>query len=215
MPEISQVKYTTTRRFVIKSEEERFVLGEVYFPADGAEFPIISDTQKDFMLPGVVRKIAHNFLKSGRVNKIDRQHDEVLSGNLVAESFIVRGPNDPDGFAEGAWVLGAYIQNEADWEKVKKGEFNGWSWAGPAIAVPVLVEAQHPIRMTGDTELYPPVSKSENDQHFHSLQADFTDSGAVIPTITSPAPDGHTHPVFHTTATEEDSGHSHRIVLDL
>jgi Putative phage serine protease XkdF len=199
-------------KFVIKDDAQRFVMGEVYFPSQ-------EDSQGEFMLPETVRKIAHDFLMAGRVAAIDRNHDFQDSGNLIAESFVVRGKNDPDGFAEGAWVVGAYILNDADWHKVQKGEHNGWSWAGPCSVVPSLVEVDHAILMAGKTEAWPDFPNQETP-HTHELRVLFDDAGRVIPTNTGPAihedgqPDTHVHTITRTTATAEALGHSHRIIID-
>lgn len=208
-----------TQKVVVKSEEERWVLGECYFVNQ-------PDTQRDFTEPEFLRKIAHKFLMSGKVNKIDRSHDRNVSGNLIAESFIVRGSNDPDGFAEGAWVIGAYIKNDMDWAKVKSGEWNGWSWSGDATVVPVLKEVDWPVRMIGDTEPFPVIkSETGEQQHFHKVDVSFDEDGAVVPTRTGPAfyigdsgdeieLDDHSHPVEKTTATGPELGHSHRLLQE-
>lgn len=193
-------------RAVIKSEEERFVLGEVYFQLE-------EDTQGDFMTGDEVRKLAHKFLMYGLTDKIDRSHDREVSGNLVCESFIVRGKDDPDGFREGAWVLGAYILNDNDWERVKSGEFNGWSWSGRAEDELVRVVADQPVRMVGETEPFPAVA-DKSEQHSHSVDVSFDSQGNLIPTWTGPGPDGHRHIINKTTATQSEADHSHRLVME-
>jgi hypothetical protein len=189
----------------IKSDEERYVLGEVYFPNRG-------DTDDDFMDENMVRKFAHEFIMKGNVNKIDKNHNEVPSGNLVAESFVVRGDNDPDGFAKGAWVIGAYITQDEDWHRVKSGEFNGWSWSGPARAVPVLCDVNHPLYMEGTTEKWPVTGAGPF--HEHTIMVKFDENGRVIPAFTDPV-NGHQHLIVKTTATETTAGHAHRIVIDM
>lgn len=210
---------TPTQKVIVKSEEERFVLAECYF----ADRP---DSQRDFAEPNVVRRIAHKFLMAGHTDKIDRNHDKNVSGNLVAESFIVRGDHDPDGFAKNAWVIGAYIYNDLDWAKVKSGEFNGWSWSGDATVIPVLAEVDWPVRMVGNTEPFPVIkSETGEQQHFHKVDVSFDEDGAVIPTQTGPAfyigdsgdeisLDDHSHPVEKTTATGPELGHSHRLLQE-
>jgi hypothetical protein len=203
---------TSQPKFVVKSEAERFVMGEVYFPSQ-------EDSQGEFMLPETVRKIAHDFLMAGRVAAIDRNHDFQDSGNLVAESFVAR-KNDPDGFAEGAWVVGAYILNDIDWHKVQKGEHNGWSWAGPCSVQPALVEVDQPIMMAGKTETWPDLPDLDISPHDHELEVRFDPTGKVILATTGPAlhtdgrSDPHTHKIDRTTATAEADGHSHRLVID-
>lgn len=194
------------KRLVIKSDEERFVLSEVWFTSK-------QDTQEEFTDLSNTTQLAHRFLMQGGHAKIDRQHDRKPSENRIAESFIVRGKNDPDGFAEGAWVIGAYILNDEDWERVKKGEWNGFSWSGTAASHPVLCKVDHPIKMVGKTEQYPP---TEDQGHTHSIETAFDADGAVIPSMTGPASNNsdHTHQILKTTATEAENDHSHRIVVE-
>jgi len=60
-----------------------------------------------------------------------------LQGATVVESWIVKDPsNDKSnalGFlnvAEGSWFVSYKVDNEELWEKVKKGEVNGFSIEG-------------------------------------------------------------------------------------
>jgi len=186
---------------VIKSEAERLVYGEVYAP-----FQI--DTDGEAMTPEDVKKMAHGFLSSGRVSKIDVEHSLEESGCQVVESFLVR-KDDPDGFIEGAWVLGVKIFPDDVWAKVLKGELNGFSFYGPVNKVSAQATVDVVRRLVGKTEkstdgLLPP--------HFHDLDVKFNLEGKVIPSLTGKSL-GHTHPVVRTTATEEALEHSHRMVL--
>lgn len=187
---------------VIKSEAERLVYGEVYAPLQ-------IDTDNEAMLASDVKKMAHNFLAEGRVNKIDVEHSLQVSGCLVVESFLAR-KDDPDGFLEGAWVLGVKVIPDEVWAEVLKGELNGFSFYGPVEKVAAQATVTVIRRITGKTEasaedsLLPP--------HEHDLDIQFNAEGRVIPALTGKAL-GHTHPVMRTTATEEAMEHSHRMVL--
>ena len=50
-------------KIVIKSEDERLVYGEVYIP-------LHVDTQGEAMTAEEIRKMAHDFLMSGKVNRL-------------------------------------------------------------------------------------------------------------------------------------------------
>jgi hypothetical protein len=188
-------------RIVIKSEERRLVYGEVYAPWQ-------VDTDGEAMLPEDIEKMAHDFLSSGRVHKIDVQHNLKESGCIVVESFIAR-KNDPDGFLEGAWVLGTKIIPDDIWEMVKKGEINGYSFYGPVTQVSVQAVVQSTRRMLGKTE---ESSEGLLTPHTHSLDIKFSEDGKVIPGITG-SEFNHCHVVSRTTATEVEMEHAHRLVL--
>lgn len=188
-------------KIVIKSEAERLVYGEVYAPYQ-------IDTDGEAMTPEDVKKMAHNFLASGRVHKIDVQHNLEESGCRVVESFLARKA-DPDGFLEGAWVLGVHVVPDEVWINVLKGELNGFSFYGPVSKVSAQATVDIVLRLVGKTEastdgLLPP--------HDHDLDIQFNSEGRVIPSLSGKS-FGHAHPVLRTTATEEAMEHSHRMVL--
>jgi hypothetical protein len=192
------------RRAIIKSEEERYVQGEVYIAWE-------NDTHNTFMRPALLRKVAHNFIIRGLVNNVDLEHSGEPSGNVIAESFFVDCEGHPDGWAQNSWVVGGYIKNDADWEAVKSGRWNGWSMAGDGYFMSLLASVDHPIAMEGTTELHPAVSEPGVEPHFHSLSLQFDDSARLIPGISS-IDQGHVHQVLKPTATEMAEGHAHRIV---
>jgi len=188
-------------KIVVKSEMERLVYGEVYAPYQ-------IDTDGEAMTPEDVQKMAHDFLASGRVGKIDVEHNLQPSGCLVVESFLAR-KDDPDGFLEGAWVLGVKVIPDEIWSLVLKGELNGFSFYGPVQKVSAQAVVDAARRIVGKTEqsiegLLPP--------HDHDLDIQFNAQGRVVPGLTGKAM-GHAHPVLRTTATEEAMEHSHRMVL--
>jgi hypothetical protein len=188
-------------QIVIKSEEKRLVYGEVYAPMQ-------MDTDGEAMTADEIEKMAFNFMLNGRTTKIDVGHDYKESGCFAVESFIAR-KSDPDGFVEGSWVLGVKIAPDDLWEAVKKGEINGFSFAGKAEKVPATVKAVVTKRLEGKTEdsdvdILPP--------HKHSIKIEFDEESNVIPTETGPELD-HKHPVMRTTATELKLDHAHRMIL--
>lgn len=191
------------RHFVVKSaEEERLVHAEVYSP-------LHIDTDGESMTAEEIRKAAHRFISSGRVHKIDIQHNQIESGCSVVESYIAKAL-DPDGFIEGAWVLVIYIEPDDIWESVKKGDLNGLSFHGVVNKVPVKANVVVTRKMIGETE-----DSAPNDilpLHAHPVIIDFDDSGRILAGATDEAL-GHSHPILRATATEKELDHAHRIIL--
>lgn len=189
-------------KIVIKSEEKRLVYGEVYAP-------MRVDTDDEAMTADEIERMAHDFLARGKTDKIDVTHNYKESGCVVVESFIAR-KQDSDGFVEGSWVVCAKIIPDELWSDVKKGEINGFSFAGSADKEPIVVEVKVVRKLEGETE------KSETDgllpPHSHEVKLAFDDSDKVIPTYTSSVY-SHKHEVLRTTATEKEMSHSHRLVL--
>jgi hypothetical protein len=190
------------QKIVVKSEERRLVYGEVYAPMQ-------IDTDGEAMTAAEIEKMAHSFLVKGNVNKIDVQHNYTESGCCIVESFIAR-KNDPDGFLEGSWVLGVKVGPDEIWNAVKKGELNGFSFAGGVNAKRVYATVTVARRIVGKVEksdpggLLPP--------HGHEVDVEFDADGNVISGSTS-MDFGHEHPVLRTTATEKAMEHSHRMIL--
>lgn len=106
------------------SSEKQIAFGEVYVPNE-------PDTHGDFMTAANIERMAADFLASGRGANIDTEHNEVMNGSVVVESFIAR-KGDPD-FTPGAWVLGVHIPDVALWQAVKSGEITGFSMFGTGV----------------------------------------------------------------------------------
>ena len=192
------------RHFVVKSaeEEERLVHAEVYSP-------LHIDTDVAAMTAEEIRKGAHRFISSGRVRKIDIQHNQIESGCSVVESYIAKA-SDPDGFIEGAWVLVIYIEPDDIWESVKKGDLNGLSFQGMVHEVPVRAKVTVTRKMIGETE-----ESAPNDilpLHAHPVTIDFDDSGRILAGATDEML-GHSHAILRATATEKELDHAHRIII--
>lgn len=186
---------------IIKSDtgDELIVMGEIYVP-------LSVDTDDDAIMKAEVQKMAYDFMASGRVNKIDVNHNLEESGCTFVELFIAR-KGDPD-FKEGSWVGAARITDKTLKEKVHKGELNGFSFYSDELKA-VMVEDVPIIRtkrLAGTTE------KSDvAPEHDHTCVMEFDDDALVIPTYTGET-NGHRHRVTKTTATDAESGHSHRLV---
>lgn len=113
--------------------EKQLAFGVVYAPDE-------IDSHGAFMTAPEIEKMAYEFMKSGKVNKIDTDHDLIENGSKVVESFIAR-KGDPD-FPEGSWVMGVHIPDESIWQAVKKGELTGFSMYGKAKSRDVLVTVE-------------------------------------------------------------------------
>lgn len=187
---------------MLKSEEQRLVYGEVYSPYH-------VDTDGEAMTPGEIEQMAHAFMSKGSTSKIDVSHSYEESGCLIVESFIAR-KSDPDGFVEGAWVLGVKVLPDELWADIKKGELNGFSFAGGVKKNVVTVKVLEVKSLSGETE------KSDAGgvlpEHDHAINLKFNEDGSLIPGKTSGSLN-HSHPVDKATATESAFEHAHRMIL--
>lgn len=175
-------------------EELRLVYSEVFAPG----FP---DSQGDFMSAETIRKMGHQFLMDGLVDKVDVGHSQIESGCFVVESFIAR--EDDPVFLPHSWVVGIYIPDDTIWAAVKSGELNGLSLDGFGVRIPTTLEIDIPDVLTGLT--------TETDGHSHEFYVRFDAFGNFLGGQTSPSPvDGHSHTIKRGTVTETVNDHNHR-----
>jgi hypothetical protein len=181
---------------VIKNESLRLVTGEVYVP-----FRL--DAENEFMRPEEIQKAAFAFMELSRTGNVDEEHNLSGSSDVVVESYIARD-NDPHGFIPGSWIATGRVTDDERWEKVLRGELNGWSMYGKGVKIPCRVEVSALVKYEGTTE-----ENLSGDSHTHDLVLTFDELGRVVPAQTTVKND-HFHLVSRTTATEMEHDHAHR-----
>lgn len=183
------------REVAFKSVEgpKRIVWAEVYAPN-------VPDSDREYMRAPEIEKMAYNFMRSMKLDSVDSQHNNVLvPGCCVVESFIAR-KGDPD-FIEGAWVVGMHIDNDEMWDKVVKGEINGFSIEAMVIKTPNTIMMDSPPVLSGTTQ------KSED--HSHEFLVAYNTEGVFLGGKTTES-NGHFHVISKGTITNEAAGHTHR-----
>jgi len=183
-----------------EDEEDQVAYAEVYAPNH-------IDTDNETMDKKAVEQMAWEFLSSGKINKIDIQHDFQESGCHVVESFLARKDWAP--FIEGAWVLGVWCPDDV-WEQVKSGKLNGFSFAGSTEKYPATVLVEVAKQIAGVTE------KSTSDVipfHDHTFIINFDNKGQIVSGKTDVV-SAHSHLITMGTATQTELEHSHRLILE-
>lgn len=173
-------------------DELQIVWGEVYVPD-------IPDSQGDFMTAAEITTMAHDFVRKGRLNKVDKNHDNKDGSEQVVETFIAR-KDDPD-FIAGSWVVGVHIPDSAEWALVKDGTYNGFSMQAMAVKKKTIIVREVPEMAVGFTE--------NVDGHAHKFTVRFSEKGELVGGETDDE-DGHRHQIKRGTLTEETNGHTHR-----
>jgi hypothetical protein len=124
--------------FAIQSEERRIVSGALML----ADTPIYrNDVNGEYYVtftPGTIEKIAQKFFKKGYQSNVNLMHDgsQEVEGVTMFESWIKdssRGVAPMKGFEdspEGSWFGSFKVENDDVWERVKSGEFKGFSVEG-------------------------------------------------------------------------------------
>jgi len=189
-------KRQTIVRIKRTDEAKRIVYGEVYAP-------FVMDTYGEFMLPEDIETMAHRFMQLDMSKSIDTNHDNEPNGSFPVESFIARS-GDPE-YTEGAWVLGVKIPDDKTWEKVTKGQINGFSFE--AMVKPVQMDIEYFVVR----DHVGAVEGAMDHDHVYFVQVG--DNGQVLGGYTSPGPDGHVHQIKRASITEIEADHSHRYFL--
>lgn len=115
---------------ILKTAEERFVLGIVLVPET-------KDSQGDIYSAEEVRKAAHGYMEAA--GQLGKQHGELVTGKLkILENYIAPIDFEQDGetVAKGTWILGVRVVDDDLWKDVKDGSFTGFSIGGSAVRTP-------------------------------------------------------------------------------
>lgn len=172
--------------------EQQVVFGEIFAPE-------MTDSQGDRMSAEEIRKAAYLFMAKGRTTRVDTNHDRTPNGSYVVESFIAR--EDDPTFICGAWVVGVKVVDTAIWNRIKKGELNGFSLDGLGFRERTVVEVEVPRYVAGTTQ--------EAAGHCHRFVVTFAEDGTFLGGATDEV-DGHSHKIVRGTATETAADHGHR-----
>jgi hypothetical protein len=118
------------------NEEKRMVTAPVMV----AETPIARwnpDLGKYFVKfkPETIEKMMKKYFRENKIHKVNVNHDskQKKDGVYMMESYIVGDRNTSNLFPdlpEGSWVATYYVDNDEVWEKIKSGEYNGFSLEG-------------------------------------------------------------------------------------
>jgi hypothetical protein len=118
------------------NEEKRMVTAPVMV----AETPIARwnpDLGKYYVKfkPETIEKMMKKYFRENKIHKVNVNHDskQQKDGVYMMESYIVGDRNTSNLFPdlpEGSWVATYYVDNDEVWDKIKSGEYNGFSLEG-------------------------------------------------------------------------------------
>ncbi|QIG76081.1 DNA methyltransferase/prohead protease protein [Rhizobium phage RHph_I4] len=180
---------------------QRIIYGEVYAP-------YVLDTYGEFMLPEDIVEMAHKTMTKNLAEFIDTNHDQKANGSYPVESFIAR-KGDPD-FKEGSWVMGVKVVRDDIWEKVERGELNGFSFQ--ALVKPVEMTIDY-VTIRDHVGVTYKAVQDGHDDHEHVFYVEVDDKGSIIGGWTDEGPDGVAHQIIRGSVTQMANGHNHRFSL--
>jgi len=182
-----------------QDSENKIVKGVVYEAGN-------VDTDGETMTALTVRKACWDFLAERREKNIDISHNWQQSGCYVVESYYT-GKEGHDDLPPNSWVMSVKCSDEI-WEKVEKGELNGFSFGGTStkFASRVLLEVAREV--IGETQ--PNLNKDVIPEHEHSFVIYFDKDGNIVKGTTD-INEQHYHDIKLGTITAVELGHSHRV----
>jgi len=125
-------------QFAAVNDEKMIVAGPMLIPnkkilrlkEDGTPYWV-------FFTPQTIEKVARKFMKNKLVDQVTLEHGQKTSGIYMIENWIVEHPRKDKsnlyGFTlpKGTWFsLYSVAENPKVWDRVKSGEFNGFSIEG-------------------------------------------------------------------------------------
>ncbi len=104
-------------------DEQRKVYGIVLEPDE-------VDTQGDTITASEIEKAADGFI--AKAGAIGLRHRKIAKGVTLTDSYVTQGATTlgKTKLKKGTWIIGIKIENEAIWQGVKNGEYNGFSVGG-------------------------------------------------------------------------------------
>jgi hypothetical protein len=124
------------------NEEKRMVTGVMI----SAGTPIYRRSDDEapehyvYFPPEEIEKIVNKFMRNGFNNSLNEMHDpsKPIQGVKMIHSYIIGGVNNPQApeafkgqnLQKGTWIATYHVANDAIWNKVKSGEFQGFSVEG-------------------------------------------------------------------------------------
>ena len=120
---------------VIKSVDEKQIVYGVVME------PYVNDTDENWTSEDQIESAAHSFMKNFRL--IDTQHTRVDIEAVPVESWLQHEDTVINGqpVKAGSWVMGVKIEDSDEWEKVRSGEYTGFSIDAFAHIAPDLMLA--------------------------------------------------------------------------
>ena len=135
---LEQLQMRKARRgFSIQDEEKRIISGAAMI----ADLPIYryDDQRGEYYVvfdKETIFEIAKKWAKQDKYDSVNIHHDMPSEGLSLFESYLVdieRGIMPPKGYeevADGSWFVSYLVNDDTIWERVKSGEFRGFSVEG-------------------------------------------------------------------------------------
>lgn len=123
-------------QFTDVNDEKRIVMAPVML-ADTKIVRFSDDIGKYYVkfTPETIEKMMRKYFVDGKINNVNVNHQQGQKKDdiYMIESFIVGDRTKSlvfEDIPDGSWVASYYVGNDEVWEKIKSGEYNGFSLEG-------------------------------------------------------------------------------------
>lgn len=125
---------------IVKADEEKRLIYGIVLEPDGV------DSQNDTVSKDEIEHACHVYMKESRT--IGDSHKGKAKSATVVESYIA--PTDfslgGQDIKEGTWIMVVKIDDDATWDRVKRGDLTGFSIGGFSKRIPVSGPASERIQ---------------------------------------------------------------------
>lgn len=112
------------------SDDEKHIVTSVALRAD---YPIYrNDNGREYYIVFTkenILKLVEKFFKDEKTKNVNLEHSIQVDGCYLIESYFA-GEENIFGVSVGSWIVSYKVENEDVWNKIKSGQFNGFSIEG-------------------------------------------------------------------------------------
>lgn len=172
LTDISLVKYPATestwlcfskdnvKTYIFSDNEKQIITGAVLIPNQRIYRRDGENEYYVFFSEDTIRIIAEQYFNSFKNKSFTLEHSYNTNDVTVIESWIVENPDMDKSTAlglelsKGTWVMSAKVNSKDLWDRIKSGEFNGFSVAGlfstDSVENQIIKEAEELIASKND-----------------------------------------------------------------
>lgn len=113
------------------NEEKHIIVGPVMIPE--MRIARLDENKKPYYVyftKETIEKIAHSFIREGRLDEFNLQHNSDTGKVHIVESWLTDGKDSRFDVPEGTWMIAAKVEDPDIWDSIKAGKFNGFSLEG-------------------------------------------------------------------------------------
>lgn len=113
------------------NEEKHLIVGAVMIP--DLRILRLDENRKPYYVyftKETIEKIAHSFIREGRLDQFNLQHNTDTGKVHIVESWLTDGKDSRFDVPEGSWMIAAKVEDPDIWDSIKAGRFNGFSLEG-------------------------------------------------------------------------------------